>query len=330
MSVRKLLLFLGVALVIAGMWLATQWFNRVTAPVPQTAQQDRPALLTALHALPSGTLLREGDFGWKDVAPGEMRPGQLMRGTTSETEFLGAITRRDFIEGEPLIGSELVKPGDRRFLAAVLRVGYRAVSISVDAPQTASGLALPGDYVDVILTQNFGDNITNIASRSAGETVLRNVRVVAIDQSLGAPAKPGSPTGTPATEQRIPKTITLEMNEQQAKKLFVAVQLGKLHLAVRPLEGGGAAALEKALQAPLWASDASRAIREIGDRETASREMANKEKATENKERERNNLLPRSSRSTLEHAIRYPPPYAHSVSGKRRASPPKAPAVETQ
>lgn len=317
MSVRKFLLFLGVAFVIAGMWLAVLWINRITTPAVQTARQEQagPALLTALHALPSGTLLREGDFAWKEIAPGQMRPGALMRGTTSETEFLGAITRRDFAEGEPLIGSELVKPSDRRFLAAVLRAGQRAVSISVDAPQTASGLVLPGDYVDVILTQNFGDNLANIAHRSSGETVLRNVRVVAIDQSLGAPAKPPGAAVTPATEQRVPKTITLEVNEQQAKRLFVATQLGKLQLAVRPLEGAGAAVIieERLQQAPLWASDVSRAIQEISGRETARREIAAKEIKSSEKASRRapsRKLLPVSSGSTLESAIRYPPPYS--------------------
>ena len=310
MSVRKLLLFLGVGLVIAGMWLAMLWINRVTTPVAQTTRQEqsRPAVLVALHALPTGTLLREGDFGWKELASGQNSPGQLMRGATTETEFLGAITRRDFAEGEPLVASELVKPNDRRFLAAVLRAGRRAVSIFVDAPQTASGLVLPGDYVDVILTQNFGDNIATIAYRAAGETVLRSVRVVAVDRSLGEPVK----ACAAAADQRVPKTITLEVTEQQAKKLLVAAQLGKLQLAVRPLEGAGAAMLieEGLQQAPLWASEVSRAIQEINGRETATREAANKSHEKESRMIAARNFLHASSGSTLEGAVRYPPPYA--------------------
>ena len=310
MSVRKLLLFLGVACVIAGLWLALVWSNRETAPAPQTVQREQipPERLTALHPLPSGALLRGDDFGWKAIPPGQAGPGFLLRSEVSETEFLGAITRRGFAAGEPLTASELVKPSDRRFLAAVLRPGRRAVSISVDASQAASGLVLSGDYVDVILIQNFGDNIASIAYRSSGETMLRNVRVVAVDQSLAVLAKPGNPAIAPATEQRAPKTVTLEVDEQQAKKLFIATQLGKLQLAVRPLEGAGAAVLvEDGLQpGTLWASDVSRAIQEIGARETASKET--KDKAT--RKIPSGNLLPASSGSTLESAIRYPPPYA--------------------
>ena len=308
MSVRKFLLFLGVAFVIAGVWLAMLWINRVTTPAPQTARQEQngPAVLAALHALPSGTLLREGDIGWKEIASGQTSPGQLMRGTTSETEILGAITRRDFTAGEPLIGSELVKPGDRRFLATALRAGRRAMSISVDAPQTASGLVLPGDYVDVILTQNFGDNLTDIAQRSAGETVLRNVRVVAMDQSLGAQAKPAVQAGAAGAETRVPKTITLEVDERQAQTLSVAMQLGKLHLAVRSLEGTGAAVPgERDQSGPTWASDVSSAISQIARDKVRPIVARRKVQAV---------LFGCSmrhlSKSSVESAVRCPPPSA--------------------
>ena len=201
-------------------------------------------------------------MGWKELPPGQIRPEHLLFGEISETEFFGAITRRDFAEGEPLMASELVKPNDRRFLAAVLRPTDRAVSISVDAPQSASGLVLPGDYVDVILTQSFDENVANAAHRSVGETVLYNVRVVAVDQLLGPATKPGGQTTIPGSEARLPKTITLGVNERQAQILFVAMQLGKLQLLVRPLEGSGLALGEEPQRlAPVWASDVSPAIR---------------------------------------------------------------------
>jgi pilus assembly protein CpaB len=287
MSARKLLLILGILFVGAGLWLALMWFQRATAPVSQTAEPkpDNPAILIAHHPIPSGTLLRKDDITWKEVAAAEIRPGFLARGNVSESEFLGAITRRNFGEGEALIASELVKPSDRRFLAAVLRPGHRAVSISVDAPQSASGLVLPGDYVDIILTQNFGDAVVTAAQRSVGETVLHNVRVVAVDQSLsnsgGAEEKKG------AADARVPKTITLEANERQAQKLFVAMQLGKLQLAVRPLEAASAALTDNPDRAnPIWASDVSKAIRQMAF----------------------SNLRPISSGSTVESAVRRPPP----------------------
>ena len=301
MSVRRFLLFLGVFLVIAGLGLAVLWINRFKIPATQVAPHapSRPALLTAQHPIAAGTLLREGDMGWKELAPGQIRPGQLLRGEISDTEFLGAITRRDFAAGEALMASELVKPGDRRFLAAVLRPSKRAVSISVDAPQTASGLVLPGDSVDVILTQDFGDNVADAAHRSAGETILQAVRVLAVDQLLGPATKASNQLGAPGTESRPPKTVTLEVDTRQAEQLAVAMQLGKLHITVRPLEGSGLAVAALAPARPTWASDVSLAIREMA---------ASTPKPTPSKPaRATKQAVQVSTGSTLESHIRRPP-----------------------
>jgi pilus assembly protein CpaB len=302
-SVRRLLLFLGVFLVIAGLGLAGLWLNRIKIPASPVAvpPPTRSALLTAQHSIPAGTLLRDGDIGWTELAPGQIRPGQLLRGEISDTEFLGAITRREFAAGEALMASELVKPSDRRFLAAVLRPSKRAVSISVDAPQTASGLVLPGDSVDVILTQNFGDNVASATHRSAGETVLQGVRVVAVDQLLGPATKASSQPGAPGTESRTPKTVTLEVDARQAETLAVAMQLGKLHITVRPLEGSGTALAALPPARPTWASDVSLAIREMAAETAKPAPPVSKPKPAAKVSGQR------STGSTLETHMRFPP-----------------------
>ena len=53
-------------------------------------------------------------------------PGDFVRGQVLELEFLGAVARRDFAAGDPLIASDFVKPNERGFLAAVLKPGARA------------------------------------------------------------------------------------------------------------------------------------------------------------------------------------------------------------
>jgi pilus assembly protein CpaB len=264
MFLRNVLLAIGAVFVLAGIGLMIAWFGQVRNPpaVVETRVESQQAVMAAAAAIPAGTFLHKEDFYWKDVGPGEVRPGNLQRG--QETEFLNAISRRDFAKDEPLIASEFVKPGDRQFLAAVLKPGYRAISIFVDAAQSAAGLALPGDHVDVILTQSFGDNVTDPGRKTVGETVLRDVRVIAIDQSLNPPSAVAATLSTVSTEARIPKTVTLELIERQAEMLLVAAKLGSFQLAVRPLEAVDAARPEdKRNTKPVWASDVSPALVEI-------------------------------------------------------------------
>ena len=163
--------------------------------------------------MPAGTLLRRGDMAWEEV-PQFVVGADIVRGSASETDFLGAATRRAFAAREPLTTAELAKPGDREFLVAALGASFRAVSINVDAVQSTAGLVLPGDRVDVILTQTFGAQIADVAHRTVGETVLRDLRVIAVDQTLGPSSKPIHVRNT-LGEVHMPKTVTLEVTERQ-------------------------------------------------------------------------------------------------------------------
>jgi pilus assembly protein CpaB len=296
MFIRSLLLAVGAILVLAGLGLSLIWINQMQSGPVEVRQEfqthapevHRDALLEAAHPLPAGTLLRPGDIRWREIEPGASRPGDLLRNQVSEAEYFGAIARRDFADGEALVAADLVKTGDRRFLSAVLKPGNRAVSIAVDAPQSSSGLVLPGDRVDVILTQNLGEAAIDASHRTVAETVLRNVRVIAVDQRLNAQPKAGSPESSP-TDPRMPRTLTLELDGTQAEKLFVAAHLGGLQLAVRALEGSDPAAPGESRPSSTWAADVSPALRH------AARKLPQ--------------VAP--SGSTLEGSIRRPPALAY-------------------
>jgi len=266
MFVRNLLLAVGALCLLGGVALTVVWFNQTATTSVERTAATQPAVLVATHPVPAGTLLRPEDIGWKEVGTGEIRPGNLVRGQISESAFVGAIARRDFAANEDLMASELVKPSERQFLSAVLKPGTRAVSISVDAPQNAAGLILPGDRVDVILTQTFDEAAADPTRKSVAETMMRNIQVIAVDQSLSKEAAPAAASGafTPATAARIPKTVTFEVTENQAERLFVAAQLGRLQLSVRPLEGRTTAVTDaNSRRRPTWASDVSSALGEV-------------------------------------------------------------------
>jgi pilus assembly protein CpaB len=272
MSLRNVLLAVGAVFVLAGVVLLIAWFGQLrnTPAVVATPVEIRQAVLVAARAIPAGKSLEPEDITSKDIGPGEaLHPGNIQRG--QETEFLGMSSRREVAEGQPLIASDFVHPRDQQqSLAAALKPGYRAISISVvDSVQSVAGLASPGDYVDVILTQSFADSVTTYPGRkTVGETVLRNVRVIAINQSLNPQPNIPAVTSAVCAEGCIPKTVTLELVERDAEVLLVAAQLaaqpgGKFQLVVRSREAGTARPEDKRNADPVWASDVSQALAEI-------------------------------------------------------------------
>jgi pilus assembly protein CpaB len=265
MILRNTLLALGLLATMTGAILSllvmgpASW-HRVP-PNPMPLHQE---ILVAARPIAAGTLLRLDDMAWQKVSPDTVFQGSLQRGEIDKEAFAGAVARRDFGMGEPLFAASLVRPGDHGFLAAVLAPGNRAVSVPADAPQTAAGLMLPGDHVDVILTQTFNDAARDTAHRSVGETILRDLRVIAVDQRISplAPAGGADARGI-APDAHVPKTVTLEVTPEQAQTLFVAIQLGRIELALRSLANPPGSLLGRLLTrpGPTWAADVSPALR---------------------------------------------------------------------
>jgi pilus assembly protein CpaB len=245
---------------------------------PAQAAANRPQILVAAIRLDPGTLLRDQDVTWAPInrapEPSEFeRPsaaalqekpeldqqaiaavyGAALRGAIS-----GAAARLPIAEGEPIRRNEIVKPGDRDFLQVVLSPGARAIAIPVATGGASTGLLYPGDRVDVVLTQQFANNDTPLTRRSVSETVVENLRVLAID----APdAK------VPSGEGPFGRTVTLEVTPMQAEDINVATDLGKLSLTLRSEDtrksieaaaapGPGATDGIK----PAWAGDVSPAL----------------------------------------------------------------------
>ena len=135
----------------------------------------------------------------------------------------------------------------------VLTPGQRAISIPVKTGGASTGLLDPGDRVDVILTQKFEERVGSMARRSVAETVVEDLRVLAID-ATGPKASVGQNDG-------FGRTVTLEVTPPQAQKINVASELGKLSLTLRPVSTTVAAATQSAnAPAATWAGDVSPAL----------------------------------------------------------------------
>ena len=199
----------------------------VKAPEPLTV-----GYFVAAHPLPRGTLARDEDFTVRSVpSSGSVPTGAILDTPDAKIGLRGSLVR-NFLDTGSLVTSEnILRPRERGFLASVLAPDSRAISINVDAASGVSGLIWPGDYVDVVLTQEPTTAGEDKAAQQHGmlsETVAQNVRIVAIDQEIvqGGPANN-------ATAGKVARTVSLQLAPEQVKKVTVAGQRGKLTLAVR-------------------------------------------------------------------------------------------------
>ena len=184
---RQLSLGLGVAGVVGGLTLGVIWLR--TPPVAAAAAEAQPqgAIMVAAQPVAPGVLIREADIAWRPFVGGAPQ-GAYLKGSVTPSIVVGAAARRGFAKGEVIVASGLVRPDQRDFLSATLTPGERAVTIPVDAPQSASGLVLPGDRVDVILVQQVGEGDRRVAA----ETVIHNARVLAVGHTFTPDGKGAS------------------------------------------------------------------------------------------------------------------------------------------
>ena len=218
-----------------GLGLIGYQVTRPPKTVMVTAVADAPPppltvdVLVAARSLPAGTLMKDEDFTKRAVPSGDVPKGALTDNPEARGDLRGALLRHYLDANNVLMSGDVLHPRDRGFLAAVLTPGTRAISVGVDAITGDGGLIWPGDRVDLILTQQLDDKDTPLAKRFVSETVLSDVRVVAVDQSIaqGAVAAGDNTTG------RLARTVTLEVTPQQAERAALADRLGKITLAIR-------------------------------------------------------------------------------------------------
>jgi pilus assembly protein CpaB len=260
---RSLLAIGGVALALGIILLALSMRAPVNTRLGQTTTSE-PArvLLVASKAIPAGSLLRPDDMRWQAVPLEQVLAGSYSRDSEGfrESDLLGAAARHELNPGEQLLADQIVRPDEPGFLPAVLKPGLRAVTIAVNPAEVNAGLVTPGDSVDVILTQTFSENGLGISRRSAAETVLRNLRIIAVDQSLHIQVQKPEERHFmgPASGPGVPKTVTLEVTVRQAQELMLAGQLGKLQLSLRGFSENDAGLSPP--PPPTWASEVSAAL----------------------------------------------------------------------
>jgi pilus assembly protein CpaB len=243
---------LGVALVAAiGLAVLLRGFfapKTTSASLAAAAAKPAARVLVAARDLPVGTRLAAADMKWQPwpadslnpafitdggaVPPANGDAARVAKGLMSGAKDIvtgggpkmqameGAVVHDAIFKGEPIVRGKIVIAGQGGYMSVVLQPGMRAMSIPVSDETGAGGFVQPGDRVDVLEAH------TDQARKGAyiSDTVVSNVRVLAVDQSTG-PAKNGKST--------VAKSLTLEVPADSAPDLAVARSRGGVSIALR-------------------------------------------------------------------------------------------------
>jgi pilus assembly protein CpaB len=214
--------------------------------------------------LPQGLLLRDDDLAWKQVPVSQLPANAIMSGAPNTPELKGALLRHPVASGAILVADDVILPSAPGFLAATLKPEMRAVSVAVDDVSGNAGLIQPGDYVDLLLTQQMERRTDSPDLAVSSETVVEHVRVLAVGSEIQRPNNKGD---APEVNNRI-RTVTLEVTPRMGEVVAVAARLGSLSLALRSFatvtrEPAASAAASSSEHTPIWAGDVSRAVRDL-------------------------------------------------------------------
>lgn len=223
-----------IAILVAVLVQASLSGTEQTPVLPEAKVQ----VLVAAADLKPGHVLVAEDMRWQDWPEGAVFGGAIVRkGEEVPLDVLSGKLARAVAVDEPLLKSAVV-PEEGVQLSANLPKGMRAVSLEVKAHTMVGGFVIPGDYVDVILTysikiqadrddkqaqQVIAENIFKYAT----ETVLHNVKVLAVDQTADR--------GEEEDLAKVGKTVTIETNQRGAEIIALAQKMGTLTLSLRGL-----------------------------------------------------------------------------------------------
>lgn len=239
MRMSRVLLLL-VALIAGGLaaFLATRGGDAppptpVGPDSPTVIEEARAQVLVATAPIGVGERLSEKNMGWIDWPQNAVREDYIQQAAMPEalTDMQGTVARFEIFEGDPIRQNKLIRT-DQGYLSAVLDKGMRGVSVSVPADSASGGFVVPNDHVDVVLTRG-------TAQGQVSETIVSNVRVLAINARLGEIGASGGTEDDPANPRSEvfadTAIATLELDPIQAETVINATSLGKLSLALRSI-----------------------------------------------------------------------------------------------
>ena len=237
-GLRVLILVGATVSAMAAMWMMRSALqSQANLPTPQLAtaqpvEESEPAqptarVLVADREIPTGRVLGPEDLRWQSWPADAVSANFFTEGEDVEAieDLTGSAARLVIVEGEPITTNKIVDLDGTGVLAALLRPGMRAISIPISEITGAGGFILPGDFVDILLTRQITiddiDEETGQVKASTKlnqtDTIMKTVRVLAIDQQLNETESAAS----------VGNSATLELDPEQAELITLTRQMAQ-------------------------------------------------------------------------------------------------------
>lgn len=209
-----ILIVISLLLAVGAAWVANRWL--ISQAASGDAAPSTVPVLTAAIDIPLGTKMEA-----RHVATIQMLADTAPDAAFKDVAAIqGKVAIAEIMKGEILIAPRFAAQGGGSALAAVVAENMRAVSVRVNDVVGVAGFLLPGNRVDVVAAYRE-------RSATLSETVVQNVKVLAVDQTASADKN----------EPVVVRAVTLEVTPADAEKLILAEQRGSIQLALRnPLD----------------------------------------------------------------------------------------------
>ncbi len=206
-----------IALMMGGIaaYLANNWLRSHSAPTG-AANPATETIVVANFAIPFGTQLSVENV--REIAwPANSRPQGAFAHLADLIKDGRRLALSPFVRDEPIVASKVTAPNASASMSTIIQTGMRAVTVPVDDVKGVAGFISPGDFVDIVLSR------TDITAGPVSEVILQHVKVLAIDQTSNEHQE----------GPKFAKLVTVEVSQEQALKILLAVNVGKLSMILR-------------------------------------------------------------------------------------------------
>jgi pilus assembly protein CpaB len=195
------------AVIVAARWMSAQ------------AQGNTGKIAVAMVDISLGSRINPEMVHMVDWPSGAMPPGAFTDVKLLETR----VSRTSIQRGEPIMEGKLAPPGTKGGLSAVVTEGKRAITVRVNDVVGVAGFALPGNYVDILVSTQEDGPKSGSKDQNISKIVLERILVLAVAQE----------SSRDETKPKVVNAVTLEVTPEQAEKIDLARSVGSLSLVLR-------------------------------------------------------------------------------------------------